>query len=189
MRGHDVRMSVREMSVQPTEIAGLFLIEMKQVEDERGIVREFYRESSWLGAGLPSLGAWVQINVTETKKGAVRGLHGEAMHKLVAIAAGQAFGVYVDVRGASPSFGRVVTADLTPGRQVLVPDGVCNGFQSISDGSTQYLYCFDHEWVPGMAGAAVNPLDAALAIDWPLPIDRGDRTAISVKDAGLPPLR
>jgi dTDP-4-dehydrorhamnose 3,5-epimerase len=81
----------------------------------------------------------------------------------------------------------VVTADLAPGRQVLVPDGVCNGFQSISDGSTQHLYCFDHEWVPGMAGAAVNPLDAALAIQWPLPIDRGDRTAISVKDAGLPP--
>jgi dTDP-4-dehydrorhamnose 3,5-epimerase-like enzyme len=72
-------MSVREMTVQPTEIAGLFLIEMKQVEDERGIVREFYRESSWLDAGLPSLGAWVQINVTEAKKGAVRGLHGEAI--------------------------------------------------------------------------------------------------------------
>ena len=176
------------MSVQSTAIEGLLLIEMKQVEDERGVLREFYRESSWRDAGLPSLGPWLQINVTETQKGALRGLHGEAMYKLVAIAAGQAFGAYVDARHDSPSFGQVVTADLTPGRQVLVPDGVCNGFQSVSDGRTQYLYCFDHEWAPGMAGTAVNPLDPALAIPWPLPIDPADRAAISEKDAGLSPL-
>jgi dTDP-4-dehydrorhamnose 3,5-epimerase len=178
----------REMTVEATEIEGLFLIEMKQVGDERGVVREFYRESSWRAAGLPSLGPWVQINVTETKQGAVRGLHGEAMHKLVAIAAGQAFGVYVDARRDSSSFGRVVTAELSPGHQVLVPDGVGNGFQSISEGTTQYIYCFDHEWLPGMAGAAVNPLDPSLAIQWPIPIDPADGAAISRKDAGLPPL-
>ena len=40
-----------------------------------------------------------------------------------------------------------------------MPRGVCNGFQSVSPGSTQYLYTFDCEWAPGMAGAAVNPLD------------------------------
>src|SRR5690242_16581314 len=136
-------MSVREMAAEATKIDGLFLIDVKQVDDERGVVREFYRESSWVAAGLPSLGPWVQINVTETKQGALRGLHGESMYKLVAIAAGRAFGAYVDARHDSPSFGQVVTADLTPGRQVLVPNGVCNGFQSVSDGVTQYLYCFD----------------------------------------------
>jgi dTDP-4-dehydrorhamnose 3,5-epimerase len=118
----------------------------------------------------------------------VRGLHGEAMDKLVAIAAGQAFGAYVDTRTDSPTFGRVVTVDLKAGRQVLVPDGVCNGFQSVSEGATQYLYCFDHEWVPGMAGTAINPLDPSLAIGWPLPIDTSDRAAISAKDSVLPPL-
>src|SRR5439155_12037570 len=111
-----------------------------------------------------------------------RGLHGESMHKLVAIAAGEAFGAYVDSRAESPSFKQVVTTRLAPGTQVLVPEGVCNGFQSVSDGTTQYLYCFDHEWVPGMAGTAVNPLDPSLAIDWPLP------PLLSEKDAGLPPL-
>jgi dTDP-4-dehydrorhamnose 3,5-epimerase len=177
------------MSVRQTAINGLVLIDMKEAGDERGAVREFYRESSWRGAGLPSLGPWVQINLTETRKGAVRGLHGETMHKLVAIAAGRAFGAYVDARIDSSSFGRVVTVDLMPGQQVLVPKGVCNGFQSISDGVTQYLYCFDQEWVAGMAGAAVNPLDPALAIPWPLPIDPADRAAISEKDANLSPLR
>ena len=179
---------ITEMSVEQTEIDGLVVITMKQVEDERGFVREFYRESSWIEAGLPSLGKWLQVNVTESKQGAVRGLHGEDMHKLVAIASGRAFGAYVDSRPGSGTYGKVVTVDLVPGRQVLVPKGVCNGFQSVSEGGTQYLYCFDAEWAPGMAGTAVNPLDPNLGIVWPLPIDVDDPSIISAKDAAQPPL-
>ena len=175
------------MLVEETPIDGLFLIRMKQVDDERGVIREFYRESAWQQAGLPSLGRWLQINVTESKRGAIRGLHGESMHKLVAIAAGEAFGAYLDARPESPSYKTVFTTRLTPGTQVLVPEGVCNGFQSVSEGTTQYLYCFDHEWVPGMAGPAVNPLDPGLGIEWPVAIDPTDRVALSEKDAGLPP--
>ena len=174
------------MSVETTEIEGLFVITMKQVPDERGVVREFYRESSWVAAGLPSLGPWLQINVTESRRGALRGLHGEHMHKLVAVASGEAFGAYVDARPTSSSRGKVVTVELVAGRQVLVPDGVCNGFQSLTD--TQYLYCFDHEWVAGMAGASVNALDPALAIPWPLPVDVDDPAMLSAKDRALPPL-
>jgi dTDP-4-dehydrorhamnose 3,5-epimerase len=178
--------AVTDMSVSSTEIDGLFVITMKQVSDERGVVREFYRESSWVAAGLPSLGSVVQINLTESRRGALRGLHGESMSKLVAVASGSAFGAYVDARPSSSSLGKVVTVELVAGRQVLVPDGVCNGFQSLTD--TQYLYCFDHEWVPGMAGTAVNPLDPALAIPWPLPVDVDNPALLSAKDRSLPPL-
>ena len=176
---------VAEMAVEATAIDGLVAITMKQVEDERGVVREFYRASSWAEAGLPPLGPWQQLNVTETKRGALRGLHGEDMFKLVAVAAGEAFGAYVDTREGSPTFGAVVTMDLVVGRQVLVPNGVCNGFQSVTD--TQYLYTFDAEWRPGMAGTAVNPLDPALGIDWPLPVDVDDPAMLSVKDRDQPP--
>jgi dTDP-4-dehydrorhamnose 3,5-epimerase len=181
-------MSVRitDMAVEATEIDGLVVVTMKQAEDERGVVREFYRESAWVAMGLPSLGPWLQMNITETKPGALRGLHGEQIHKLVAVASGEAFGAYVDARTESPTYGNVVTVRLTSGKQVLVPNGVCNGFQSLGDAPTQYLYCFDSEWVPGMAGAAVNPLDAALGIAWPLPIDVDDRAQISEKDVTLP---
>jgi dTDP-4-dehydrorhamnose 3,5-epimerase len=175
------------MSVEQTAIDGLMSITMKQVEDERGVVREFYRESSWVDSGLPSLGPWLQVNVTETKPGALRGLHGEATSKLVAVVSGAAFGAYVDLRPMSPTRGAVVTLELVRGQQVLVPNGVCNGFQAL-DGDVQYLYCFDHEWVPGMAGGAVNPLDPALGINWPLPIDTSNPAMLSVKDAALPPL-
>lgn len=178
--------TVVPMSVSPTAIDGLLEITMKQVTDERGTVREFYRQSAWREAGLPDLGPWQQVNVTETRPGAVRGLHGEAMHKLVAIAAGEAFGAYVDARSESPTYGQVVTLLLTPGQQVLVPHGVCNGFQSVGDAPTQYLYCFDAEWMPGMAGVAANPLDPSLGISWPMPIDVDDPAQISRKDADAP---
>jgi dTDP-4-dehydrorhamnose 3,5-epimerase len=175
-------------ATRSTAIDDLSVITMKQVTDDRGTVREFYRESAFREAGLPSLGPWVQVNVTETGHGAIRGLHGEDMYKLVAVVAGEAFGAYVDTRKDSPSFGETVTVRLVPGTQVLVPKGVCNGFQSVSAEPTQYLYCFDAEWVPGMAGTAVNPLDPALGIEWPVPVDTADPAQLSAKDAGLPKL-
>ena len=123
---------------------------------------------------------WAQINLTHSTRGAVRGLHGEAMTKLVGVASGEAFGAYVDTRRASPTYGAVVTLELTVGVQALVPAGVCNGFQAVSADGCQYLYCFDSEWAPGMAGVAVNPLDPALAITWPL------LPQLSTKDASAP---
>jgi dTDP-4-dehydrorhamnose 3,5-epimerase len=173
-------------AVEHTEIEGLKVLQMKQITDERGTVREFYRESAFLEAGLPSLGPLVQVNVTETRQGAVRGLHGEDMFKLIAVVEGEAFGAYLDARPDSPSLGKVVTLRLPKGTQVLVPKGVCNGFQAVSPGVSQYLYCFDQEWRPGMAGVAYNALDPALAIPWPLPVDTTDPAQISAKDANAP---
>lgn len=178
-------MSVTELSVAETAIDGLCVLTMKQVADERGTIREFYRESAFLAAGLPSLGPWVQVNITETRRGAVRGMHGEDMTKLVAVVSGRAHGAYVDTRTGSPSHGAVVEVDLVAGTQVLVPAGVANGFQAVEDG-TQYLYCFDAEWVPGMAGTAIAPLDPALGIRWPLPVDPDDPAQLSAKDRDAP---
>jgi dTDP-4-dehydrorhamnose 3,5-epimerase len=175
-------------AVAHTEIEGLEVLQMKQITDERGTVREFYRESSFLEAGLPSLGPWLQVNITETRRGALRGLHGEEMFKLVAVVEGEAYGAYLDARHDSPSRGKIVTLRLAKGTQVLVPNGVCNGFQAVGPGVTQYLYCFDQEWRPGMPGVSVSPLDPAAAIAWPLPIDASDPAQISAKDASAPAL-
>lgn len=180
--------TITEFTAQPTEVDGLWVLQMKQVIDDRGTVREFYRESAFVAAGLASLGPWVQVNLTATSQGAVRGLHGESMTKLVGVAAGEAFGAYVDTRPGSTTFGRVVTVELMPGVQVLVPAGVCNGFQPTSEGVTQYLYAFNAEWVPGMAGTALTPLDPELGIAWPITLDAADPAQVSAKDAAAPRL-
>lgn len=176
----DPRVTVAEMSVQPTAICGLWRLISKEVSDDRGTVREFFRLSVYRGAKIGAPDRWMQVNLTSTWQGAVRGLHGEAMTKLVGVVAGEAFGVYLDARPDSTTYGAVVTVALRVGVQVLVPPGVCNGFQAISEGECQYLYCFDREWTPGMPGVAVNPLDPALEIVWPLP------PRLSKKDAAAP---
>ncbi|MGI8416405.1 MAG: dTDP-4-dehydrorhamnose 3,5-epimerase family protein [Nakamurella sp.] len=174
-----------EMQNAATTIDGLLVITMKQVNEDRGVVREFYRSSSY-AEPLAGLGGWQQINITESRCGAIRGLHGESMVKLVSCVAGEAFGAYLDARQDSPSYGQLVTVPLAPGTQVLVPAGVCNGFQSVSEGGTQYLYCFTEEWKPGMSGTAFSPLDPGLGIDWPVPVDPTNPAQVSAKDAGAP---
>ena len=175
-------------TTEPTCITGLFLLRMKQVSDDRGVVREFFRASAFADTAAPTPGPWRQVNVTQTRRGALRGIHAEAMTKLVAVISGTALGAYVDLRPGSDTCGAVVTAALEPGTAVLVPAGVGNGFQSTADQPSQYLYAFDEEWRPDMPGRAITPLDPALAIDWPIPVDETDPGQISAKDVAAPTL-
>ena len=165
-------------------INGLLVVTPKQVSDDRGTIRELFRRSAFEAAGV-RLEPFQQINVTESALGSVRGMHAEHMIKLSTIAAGEAFGAYVDLRPASPTFRQVETVDLRPGVQVLVPAGVANGFQALTSGC-QYVYCFDDEWTPNMSGSACTPLDPALQIPWPIPIDPDDPAQISAKDRDAP---
>ncbi len=175
---------VVEFAVEPGAIAGLIVVTMKQVSDDRGTIREVFRRSAFEAAGM-TLGAFAQVNMTESRRGVVRGMHAEAMTKLLAVAHGAALGAYVDMRPDSTTLGMVETVELNPGVQVLVPSGVANGFQALTD-PTQYVYCFDHEWRPGMPGSACNPLDPELAIPWPIDVDVDDPAQISAKDRNAP---
>ena len=169
-----------------TGIAGLWLLRTKSVTDERGTVREFFRSSEFVALGVPLPNRWSQMNMTWSRHGVVRGLHGEVTTKLVGVASGTALGVFLDARKDSPTYGVVVTAPLEVGSTALVPPGVCNGFQVTSLEGCQYVYCFDEEWSPGMPGIAVRPTDPALGIDWPVPICEADPASISHKDATAP---
>lgn len=83
--------------------------------------------------------------------------------------------------------GAVQTVHITPGVQVFVPQGVCNGFQALED--TEYLYFFDNEWAPGMPSTALCPLDPELGIKWPIAIDISNLNQISEKDSKAPTLK
>jgi dTDP-4-dehydrorhamnose 3,5-epimerase len=180
-------MEIVDFEARPGGIDGLWIIAVKQVTDERGTIREVFRRSALEAAGL-SVPPFEQINVTETRAGAVRGMHAEQTTKLVTVAAGEVFAAFVDLRDDSPTFAGVETVVLRPGVQVLVPAGVANGFQGLSE-TSQYVYCFDREWQPGMPGRSITPLDAQLAIPWPMPIDTDDPARISAKDRDAPPLQ
>lgn len=157
------------------------------IEDERGSVMEFYRQSDFAAAGLPSLGERPQINAPLSVRGALRGIHAEAAHKLVALAAGRVYAAIVDLRKNSPTAGQWLGFELARGQGLFVASGLGNSFQSISQEPSVYLYCFEKEWAPGMPGTACHPLDPELAIDWPIPDGQGMIT--SDKDRNNPSLK
>ena len=178
---------IEPFAVNDSNIEGLKIISAKMSTDDRGTVRELFRGSIYFEVLPKTVTGWKQINLTRTKKGAVRGLHGEAMSKLVTVAYGSVFGAYVDTRPDSKTFGAVQTVHITPGVQVFVPQGVCNGFQALED--TEYLYFFDNEWAPGMPGTALCPLDPELYIKWTIHIGTIDFNQISEKDSKAPTLK
>jgi dTDP-4-dehydrorhamnose 3,5-epimerase len=179
-------MTVTEIRQDPTSIDGLLVLQTKHFDDDRGTIREMYRHSAISGLPGGGLGGVEQVNLTYSKQGTIRGLHGEAMTKLVGLAHGEAFGAYLDARPDSATRGKLATLTLRPGTQVVVPAGVCNGFQALAPEGCLYLYCFDAEWTADIAGVFVNPLDPAIGVPWPIAVDPDDRSLLSAKDAGHP---
>lgn len=170
-----------------TEIEGLYEVNFKVFEDERGSVMEFYRHSDFEAAGLPTLGERPQVNAPQTERGGLRGVHAEYAHKLVSVAAGGVYAVIVDLRRESETAGKWQGFHLERGQGLFVAKGLGNSFQSTSDEPSTYLYYFEQEWVPGMPGKSCNPLDPELAIDWP--IKEGEGMIISDKDKNSPSLQ
>lgn len=175
---------IEPLRAEKTDIEGLWTLELKVIEDDRGSVMEFYRQSEFEAAGLPSLGDRPQVNAPLSLKGTIRGIHAEAAHKFVAVASGKVHAVIVDLRKNSPTVGQTRSFELIRGKGLFVSNGLGNSFQSISDEPSIYLYYFEQEWAPGMPGVSCNPLDPDLAIDWP--IKEGEGMIISAKDQANP---
>lgn len=180
-------MNQTKLDVQPTSIEGLYTTKLKVFEDTRGSVMEFYRQSDFEAAGLPSLGQRPQTNAPLTVKGAIRGIHAELAHKYVSVASGTVYAVIVDLRKDSPTAGKWLGFSLSRGEGLFVSKGLGNSFQSTSEEPSVYLYYFEEEWTPTMPGVACNPLDPDLAIDWP--IKEGAGMIISDKDQANPSLK
>lgn len=180
---------IEPMQAKPTEFEGLFRLQLKVIEDARGSVMEFYRQSEFESLGLPDLKGRLQVNAPLTVKGAVRGIHAEDAHKFVAVAAGKVYAVIVDLRKDSTTAGKWLGFELERGQGLFVSRGLGNSFQSISDEPSIYLYQFETEWAPNMPGNVCNPLDPDLNIDWPIKENAGmiisdkDRINQSLKEA------
>ncbi len=167
-------MTVAGLSVRPTAIPGLSIIDLDVRGDNRGWFKENWQRRKMVDLGLPDF-APVQNNVSfNTTAGATRGIHAEPWDKLVSLATGRIFGAWVDLR-PGPGFGVVVTLELGPDTAVFVPRGVGNAFQTLED-RTAYSYLVNDHWSPAARDSYtfVNLADETLAIDWPIPLDRAE---------------
>ena len=153
----------------PTAIPGLLLLEVPLHQDSRGWFKENWNRQRLISAGLDF--DPVQLNVSfNAARGVTRGLHAEPWDKYVSLATGRAWGAWVDLRPGD-TFGRVVTAELTPARAVFVPRGVANGFQVLED-DTAYVYLVNGYWNAREDYVFVSAGDPQLGIPWPVPLSQ-----------------
>ena len=157
------------MIVTPTAIPDTLVIEPKVFGDSRGFFLESWNAQAFAAAGIPQ--AFVQDNHSRSPRGVLRGLHYQIRQpqgKLVRVVAGEVFDVAVDLRRASPTFGRWVGERLSAEnkRMLWIPPGFGHGFLVLSEvadflyNTTDY-YAPEHERV-----IAWN--DPELAIKWPI---------------------
>lgn len=173
------------MNVERLPLEGLLAITPRVFADGRGFFLESYREESYRAAGVDA--RFVQDNHSRSVRGTLRGLHfqrtpGQA--KLVRVVTGTIFDVAVDIRPASPTFGKWygMELDAERHRQLFVPVGFAHGFCVLSD-FADVLYKVSSPYDAATEdGFAWNDPDVGVA--WPItdPI-------LSKRDVDARPLR
>jgi dTDP-4-dehydrorhamnose 3,5-epimerase len=167
-----------------TAIPDVFMIAPKVFGDERGFFLESYNRRNMAALGIDF--EFVQDNHSRSAKGVLRGLHYQIRQpqgKLVRVVAGEVFDVAVDIRRASPTFGRWVGMTLSADnkRMAWIPPGFAHGFYVTSD-CAEVLYKATDYYAPEHERSILWN-DPALGIEWPL----SGEPLLSEKDRrGLP---
>jgi dTDP-4-dehydrorhamnose 3,5-epimerase len=158
------------MKVTKTDIEGLLIIEPSVFGDDRGYFYESYNQAKYREAGITA--DFIQDNQSFSRKGTVRALHGQAepfaQGKLVRVIAGKVLDVAVDIRKASPTYGKYFSMELSSENnlQFWVPAGFLHGFSVLED-NTIFAYKVNNYYDKASElGVIWN--DPTLNIDWGL---------------------
>lgn len=158
------------MRVIETAIPDVLIIEPQVFGDERGFFFESYNLRMWeQKTGLKT--TFVQDNHSCSGKNVLRGLHYQIRQpqgKLVRVISGEVFDVAVDIRRASPTFGKWVGLCLSAEnrRQLWIPEGFAHAFLVLSD-FAEFLYKTTDYWNAEYERCIIWD-DRDLAIDWPI---------------------
>lgn len=158
------------MNYIKTEIDGVFILEPKVFNDDRGYFFEAFKVSDF----IKNIGdvKFIQDNESKSSRGVLRGLHYQkgdfSQAKLVRVIKGRVLDVAVDMRKGSPTFGKHVMVELSEEnkRQLFIPRGFAHGFLVLSDEAI-FTYKVDNVYAP-QAEASVRFDDKDLNIIWPM---------------------
>lgn len=167
--------------------AGVTLVRPRRFGDDRGWFTEVYSVPAFEKLGI--FPTFVQDNHSLSRPvHTLRGLHFQVpprgQDKLVRCVRGRIFDVAVDVRRASPTFGRWVGAELSAenGHQLFVPVGFAHGFLTLEPDCEVAYKCSD-TYAPEQDGGIRWD---SVGIDWPMPA--GTVPELSAKDRVQPAL-
>ena len=174
------------MLIERTPLPGLLVLTPRVHRDERGFFAETYSRRAFAEAAGTDV-EFVQDNHSHSARGVLRGLHYQlpprAQAKLVRVAAGEIFDVAVDLRRASPTFGRWFGIRLSSalGNQLWIPAGFAHGFLTLTD-SADVLYKASEPYDPA-AERSIAWDDPDIGISWPL----DSAPILSARDCAAPP--
>jgi dTDP-4-dehydrorhamnose 3,5-epimerase len=153
--------------------------------DARGFFLETYHQQKYAAGGIP--GPFVQDNHSRSVRGTLRGLHAQVKRpqgKLIRVVEGEIYDVALDIRRASPAFGRWIALRLSGDdfRQLWIPPGFAHGFCVLSEVAHVEYKCTE----PYDATDEISVLwnDPDLGIAWPI-----GEPLVSAKDSRAPRLR
>lgn len=158
------------MKIVQTDIPDVMIFEPKLYSDERGFFFESYNQKIFEEAVGQSV-EFVQDNHSRSSKGVLRGLHYQkspyAQGKLVRCIVGEVFDVAVDIRLASPTFGKWIGVHLSAEnkRQIWIPDGFAHGFLVLSE-NAEFVYKTTKYYSPMHEGTIIYN-DESINITWP----------------------
>jgi len=173
------------MRIQQTGLQGLLVIEPKRFSDQRGFFLESFQELRFRDAGITD--NFVQDNHSRSRRNVLRGLHFTVkapQAQIVTVIRGQIFDVAVDLRSASPSFGRwfgTVLSEDGPSQIYMAP-GFAHGFCVLSDFADLH-YKVSRAYDPSDEGGVLWN-DPDIGIRWPI-----KEPSVSDRDLSYPTLR
>jgi dTDP-4-dehydrorhamnose reductase/dTDP-4-dehydrorhamnose 3,5-epimerase len=175
----------KELKKYDTPIPGLIVLDLAVFGDNRGWFKENWQREKMIAIGLPDFGP-VQNNFSfNSKRGTMRGIHAEPWDKFISVGSGSFFGVWIDIREGSPTYGTVFTTEIDSSKAIFVPAGVANSYLTLED-NTVYSYLVNDHWYPDVSYTFVSALDPELGITWPIPTEEWE---ISDKDKHHPLLK
>lgn len=162
---------------------GVREITPRRFGDARGFFAETWQRQRFAGAGIDV--DWVQENQSlSAERHVLRGLHLQVspspQAKLVRVLKGKIYDVAVDVRPASPTFGRWVSCVLSADafNQLYIPTGFAHGFLTLEPG-VEVFYKVSAPYAPDCERGIIWD-DKDIAIEWPLL--PGEQPVLSEKD-------
>ena len=158
------------MNFTETKIGGVFILDPKRFEDERGFFAPAFSSREFEARGMDA--QFVESNISYSlRAGTLRGMHYQAaphgQAKLVRCTRGRVYDVAVDIRPGSGTYGQWVGVELTAEnrRMIYIPGDCAHGFQTLEDDS-EVFYMVSSPYAPASAGG-FRWDDPAFRIEWP----------------------
>lgn len=166
-----------------TGFEGLYLLQPRVFEDDRGYFFESWNEAAFSSIGIPA--EFKQDNQSKSSKNVLRGLHFQkppfAQAKLVRVITGSVLDVAVDLRKGSATYGKYFEAVLSEENKLMmyIPEGFAHGFLTLEDNTVFSYKC--NNFYDGPSEDSLRWDDPDLNIQW-----KAEKPILSGKDAIAP---